>query len=901
MKQAISRGISWITALFVTIACLWLPAGALVSAEEQAITLPTITMQIGVTEVTMDQLKQNHYLVTVPVTIPNNTGFDAFQGAASWNTDQLTVLGARCTGSGLLPMFSYTPEKDMIWMPFLSTGYDGSALCEITFQVSNSVQDGDFLPIQVETQDIFGKDINYTSGQEKGAVAGISGGIQIVDHVVPKMEVRIKNVTVTMQDLEDNDYIVEVPVEAKTNNGFYGAQFGVSWDPEQLVGMSPSGSVPSGLSLLPSVSNASGSGWFQLFADSTYSGSELFTLRFQVPESVYAGATYRIGGKTEIGSIQAAIINNVGQKGELTITGGSIHVNSTPDITVAADGTVTVPEIDVTPEELEANNYEVSVPVSISALSMFSKLEFGISWNGADLTEVECVSDDEKKLRVLSHPEVGGNSDWISVQYQGGGYVYQETKLFTLTFRVRKDAAAGDTFTLTAKDTAADGTEAVIANPAKDTGRLQLQSGKIRVLSTEEKNSAVRVQVDDVTVELETLEYREYQVSVPVRAAKNNGFSSLSFGITWETDGVSVMKAESTYTDELGLQADLATSPDEVWLKFIAIDPDTSYIYSDEKLGTITFQLPETVKAGDAIPVLMRTASAGGLNASVMDSQEKTSVPQLVGGTIHVVDSREPSTTEPPVTTTTTTETVTETAFDTAASVTETTATTQSTVSETETTPTETQTETATMTTETQTQPVTETETETVTETSSVTTSSTSTETSTSETTSVTTTVSVITMTTAEKLSLSQELFHLVEGYTKHVTLRNSGGNLCIWNSANPEIAKVSVGKKPGEAVIQAVAPGITTITVSCGGNIYQCEVTVEAMPQPTIPGDLNLDSSLDLTDLVLLKRYLLQDLPDLQAQSMANCDFNADGVVDARDAWLLLRFIGNIGDAEES
>ena len=127
MKQAISRGISWITALFVTIACLWLPAGALVSAEEQAITLPTITMQIGVTEVTMDQLKQNHYLVTVPVTIPNNTGFDAFQGAASWNTDQLTVLGARCTGSGLLPMFSYTPEKDMIWMPFLSTGYDGSA------------------------------------------------------------------------------------------------------------------------------------------------------------------------------------------------------------------------------------------------------------------------------------------------------------------------------------------------------------------------------------------------------------------------------------------------------------------------------------------------------------------------------------------------------------------------------------------------------------------------------------------------------------------------------------------------------------------------------------------------------------------------------------------------------
>lgn len=307
MKQAISRGISWITALFVTIACLWLPAGALVSAEEQAITLPTITMQIGVTEVTMDQLKQNHYLVTVPVTIPNNTGFDAFQGAASWNTDQLTVLGARCTGSGLLPMFSYTPEKDMIWMPFLSTGYDGSALCEITFQVSDSVQGGDFLPIQVETQDIFGKDINYTSGQEKGAVAGISGGIQIVDHVVPKMEVRIKNVTVTMQDLEDNDYIVEVPVEAKTNNGFYGVQFGVSWDPEQLVGMSPSGSVPSGLSLLPSVSNASGSGWFQLFADSTYSGSELFTLRFQVPESVYAGATYRIGGKTEIGSIQAAI------------------------------------------------------------------------------------------------------------------------------------------------------------------------------------------------------------------------------------------------------------------------------------------------------------------------------------------------------------------------------------------------------------------------------------------------------------------------------------------------------------------------------------------------------------------------------------------------------------------
>lgn len=111
----------------------------------------------------------------------------------------------------------------------------------------------------------------------------VSGTITIVDSVVPEVKLQIGEVRPSMRDLDENDYMVEVPVTAEANNGFSDMVFGFRWDASKMTAEPPSGNIPEGLSLIPTIDNQSGVGWIHVIADSTYTGSDICTLRFTVP------------------------------------------------------------------------------------------------------------------------------------------------------------------------------------------------------------------------------------------------------------------------------------------------------------------------------------------------------------------------------------------------------------------------------------------------------------------------------------------------------------------------------------------------------------------------------------------------------------------------------------------
>ena len=74
---------------------------------------------IGNVEIPLDQLIQNHYKVTIPVTMPNNTGFSILQFGVKWDVTKMSVQGARCTGDIQLPVLTFSDDKRQIWMMFL--------------------------------------------------------------------------------------------------------------------------------------------------------------------------------------------------------------------------------------------------------------------------------------------------------------------------------------------------------------------------------------------------------------------------------------------------------------------------------------------------------------------------------------------------------------------------------------------------------------------------------------------------------------------------------------------------------------------------------------------------------------------------------------------------------------
>lgn len=238
---------------------------------------------IGNISIELDQLIKNHYMVTVPVTMPNNPGFTVLQFGVKWDVTRMSVQGARSTGNMKLPILTIANDKRQIWMMFIENDCKETNISSLTAEINPDVKVGDTFVLEGAYADYADNKALYKDKTMKSHDLNIvSGTITIVDSVVPEVKLQIGEVRPSMRDLDENDYMVEVPVTAEANNGFSDMVFGFRWDASKMTAEPPSGNIPEGLSLIPTIDNQSGVGWIHVIADSTYTGSDICTLRFTV-------------------------------------------------------------------------------------------------------------------------------------------------------------------------------------------------------------------------------------------------------------------------------------------------------------------------------------------------------------------------------------------------------------------------------------------------------------------------------------------------------------------------------------------------------------------------------------------------------------------------------------------
>ena len=110
------------------------------------------------------------------------------------------------------------------------------------------------------------------------------------------------------------------------------------------------------------------------------------------------------------------------------------------------------------------------------------------------------------------------------------------------------------------------------------------------------------------------------------------------------------------------------------------------------------------------------------------------------------------------------------------------------------------------------------------------------------------------------------------------------------WTTNNAGVATVN-----NSGLIKAIGPGTASITVKTNdGNFTKTiNVTVTASIT-TLYGDVNNDGSVNMADLILLRRYFA-GLASVNAQGLANADVNKDGLVNMADLIKLRRVLAGL------
>lgn len=828
---------------------------------------------IGNVEIPLDQLIQNHYKVTIPVTMPNNTGFSILQFGVKWDVTKMSVQGARCTGDIQLPVLTFSDDKRQIWMMFLEADCKETNLCSLTALLNSDVKVGDTFTLEGAYSDYAGNPAQYTDPSMKAHDVNIvSGSITVVDDVASEVDLELGSVKVSMRDLDEHDYMVEVPVTASKNTGFCDMVFGFRWDTSKVTAEPPSGDTPEGLSLIPTIDNKNGVGWIHVISSTPYTGSEICTLRFTIPDTAKPGQSFAITGCMQNGTQTASVANRSGAAGTLTIQDGKIMAASTQAANPFAFGKVVLPEINVAMEDLESSDYLVSVPITITEGSCFTQLAFGVKWDTNDLSIVSCTCDDTKNLGMMESYYENDDGVWLQFLYRGAYDAFTGSELCTLTFRVRSDISLGDKIILTPSDTSDEGDSMMIVSTKGTYGDLNMQKGSIKLVSPDELTAAATVKIGDVEITEYNLWLKSYLVDIPITLNRNSGISGISFGVAWDkgVDHASVL--DSTDISVLGVNRDFTTDPDQAWLEFNSVDPSSGYVYWDKNLGVLKLRLSEDLKAGDVITLSGVSLSAGGVVATVESADGSLSSPALVSGSIRILPNPDTTETTPAETTETTTETTTTTTIETTTSAEETT--------------TETTTSVETTTSESLTAEETTTETTVTTETAT----ESETTTTVSETTAPATTTSH--NTTVRGNRLNRTTLTIRAGQTSRLEFypADGSGEDCVWLSSDPNVVKVSPTGNAAQIELVGGRTGTTEVTVLYAGQVYSCQVTVLAADSQS-SGDVNGDSQTDLSDLVTLNKILVgQVTPD--GDESQSADLNGDGYVDSRDALLLMQLL---------
>ncbi len=141
------------------------------------------------------------------------------------------------------------------------------------------------------------------------------------------------------------------------------------------------------------------------------------------------------------------------------------------------------------------------------------------------------------------------------------------------------------------------------------------------------------------------------------------------------------------------------------------------------------------------------------------------------------------------------------------------------------------------------------------------------------------------------ELSLSRTELSLVENDTKSLIVTVNSDDISydelIWISSNPRIATVE-----NNGVVKGINEGRTTVKVMTPDGRVEavCEVTVLRTTSGRLPGDVNGDNLVDVQDVALVTRHVL-NYANLNENQIQVADVNNDGIVDVRDVTLIMQF----------
>ncbi|MFR4372310.1 MAG: hypothetical protein ACLT32_14590, partial [Ruminococcus bicirculans (ex Wegman et al. 2014)] len=140
--------------------------------------------------------------------------------------------------------------------------------------------------------------------------------------------------------------------------------------------------------------------------------------------------------------------------------------------------------------------------------------------------------------------------------------------------RVPDNTKPGSIYDITGCSSDGD-TEASVANHSGTAGTLTINNGRIFATSTQAANSFAfgKVTIPDISISMEDLEQSDHLISVPITITSNSCFTMLAFGVSWDTNDLSIVSCTCDDTKNLGMIESYSDDNNGIWMQFLYRGP----------------------------------------------------------------------------------------------------------------------------------------------------------------------------------------------------------------------------------------------------------------------------------------------------------------------------------------
>ena len=188
--------------------------------------------------------------------------------------------------------------------------------------------------------------------------------------------------------------------------------------------------------------------------------------------------------------------------------------------------------------ELQKNNYQVEVPVTLIDNPGFSQLAFGASWDTAYLTLEKCRGDADMLAFTPDVNKTYGDFAWLpflstNFDVNGNMLCYTGSSLCTLTFTVSEDAQPGDIYPIVLNYESPSGEMA----SAMSEESLELMLVRGEIIITEEESTGTSTETTSATT-----------ASTNTTATTTGGTDTSFYTTSYTTTGDVETTTESVYT-----------------------------------------------------------------------------------------------------------------------------------------------------------------------------------------------------------------------------------------------------------------------------------------------------------------------------------------------------------------